>query len=452
MKRLIWLLPLVASAIVALLATIYVGSLDWTLLRFSPGALLIVLAGAGMSLLTLTTGLADRTTALGHAWQRDRGRLLLTSVELLGGVLVMVAVAGIYPLTRRGVAWASATWAHPAWLVGLLAVPILVLLAAVADRRVARIKMPSLVALKTLDPTWRVRLRRVPLLLRTAALVFGLLALSRPQSLLRSEVSEEQGIDIVLVLDLSGSMKAVMDGDSVVHAQQGRRQVTKKATRLDTAKDVILDFIDRRRTDRIGVVVFGVSAYVLSPPTLDYSLVSNLVQNMQLGLISGEGTAIGDAVGTGVARLRRSTAKSKAIILLTDGDSNAGTIAPEYAAKLAKGQNVKVYTVQIGNGDEVEVESETDVHRQPKYVKKRFPVNPELLRKIAGDTGAESFVATDRAALERSMHEILDKLERTRLEAGTSTLEELFPLLLVPGGILILLEVLITLLVLRRFP
>ncbi len=453
MRRLAWLVPFVVCAIVAFLLTVYIGTFEWKLLDVSPGALVIVGAGAAISLLTYVTGVTDAKTELGSAFKKGTGHVIVEALQLAFGTSVFIVLGLVYATLRRGSAWQSATWAYPAWLLALVVIPFLLLLAVVSDRRVARIKLPSVVAVKSIEPSWRVRFRRLPMILRAAALFFGILALARPQSLLRAEVSEEQGIDIVLVLDLSGSMKAVMDGDQpTTQAPQGRRQIAKKATRLDTAKDVILDFIERRRTDRIGVVVFGPSAYVLSPPTLDYSLVANLVQHMQLGLISGEGTAIGDAVGTAVARLRRSTAKSKAIILLTDGDSNAGFVAPEYAASLAKAQSVKVYTVQIGNGDEVEVEAETDVHRQPHYVRQRFPVNPELLRKIASETAGESFVATDRAALERSMHDILDKLERTRLEGGTSTIEELFPLLLLPGGVLVLLEILVSLLILRRFP
>src|SRR5207244_11525586 len=125
----------------------------------------------------------------------------------------------------------------------------------------------------------------------------------------------------------------------------------------------------RRKPDRIGVCVFGRAAYIWSPPTLDKTLLAGLVEKMDLELIDGNGTAIGDAVGTGVARLRRSNARSKAIILLTDGDSNAGSIAPDYAAHLAQAQGVKVYTVQIGNGDDVDVQDGVDIFGQPKFVR-----------------------------------------------------------------------------------
>jgi Ca-activated chloride channel family protein len=254
-------------------------------------------------------------------------------------------------------------------------------------------------------------------------------------------------------MDLSGSMRAVLDGDPrdlpgfQPPSQRGRR-----LTRLDTAKIVIKDFISRRKTDRIGVVVFGKSAYVLSPPTLDYFLLNQMVSKMTLGVIDGNATAIGDAVGTAVARLRRSDARSKAIILLTDGDSNAGSIAPDYAAHLASTVGCKVYTIQIGTGDEVDVEEGVDLFGQPIYTRRPFPVNPELLRKIAKDTGGQAFIATDGKALAESMHAILDSLEKTRFEASISSFEDLFPLLLIPGVLLLGLDALLRAWLLRRFP
>jgi Ca-activated chloride channel family protein len=191
---------------------------------------------------------------------------------------------------------------------------------------------------------------------------------------------------------------------------------------------------------------------VLSPPTLDYQLLATLVGKMELDLIDGNGTAIGDAVGTAVARLRKSDARSKAIILLTDGDSNAGSVSPDYATHLAEAQGVRVYTVQIGNGDEVDVQDGVDIFGQPRFVRAHFPVNPDLLKTIASKSGGEAFVATDRAALESSMHAILNRLERSKLQAQAATFEELFPWLLSPAVLLVLLEALLRVLVLRRFP
>src|SRR6185369_5957525 len=179
--------------------------------------------------------------------------------------------------------------------------------------RTPRLRLATVAPLLTGPRGFRTKLRDMPGMVRAAALGLALLAIGRPQNMLRGENADEKGIDIVLVLDLSGSMRALMDADSTPRQPGAGIQ---RLTRLDTAKEVILDFVARRKNDRIGVVVFGRAAYILSPPTLDKSLLSTLVSKMELGLIDGNGTAIGDAVGTAVARLRRSTARSKAIILL----------------------------------------------------------------------------------------------------------------------------------------
>ncbi|CAN5497702.1 VWA domain-containing protein [soil metagenome] len=365
--------------------------------------------------------------------------------------LALVAVGATYGFAQYGESFSSIkwTWWWFAWLAVPLGATITWLMILLGDRMTPRLRIATVAPLVTGPRGRRARIRHVPAVFRGVALTLGLLALSRPEMQVAEEQTTDRGIDIVIVLDLSGSMRAVMDGPTPL----GHNAVQKKRpTRLDTAKDVILDFIGRRKTDRIGVVVFGRAAYVLSPPTLDYTLLNALVQKMDLDLIDSNGTAIGDAVGTGVARLRRSNAKSKAIILLTDGDSNAGEIAPEYAAHLAQKEGVHVYTVPIGNGDDAEMEQGVDIFGQPRYVHARFPVNPELLKKIATDTGGESFVATDRNDLEQSMHKILDSLEKSKIVGQSGTVLELFPVLMWPAVIFLLLEVLLRVFVLRRFP
>lgn len=385
------------------------------------------------------------------------------TLQIVGGTLAFVAIGLVYPAIARGKAWLGALWTVPvlSWLPrearlwALLAVIAIVCplvlwrMTIAADPRTPRLRLGTVAPLITGPRGFRSRLRDLPGMARAAAIALAILALGRPQNVLRGEDADERGIDIVIVLDLSGSMRALMDADSAMVQKQGGAG---RLTRLDTAKEVILDFVARRRTDRIGVVVFGRSAYILSPPTLDKSVLASLVAKMDLGLIDGNGTAIGDAVGTGVARLRRSTARSKAIILLTDGDSNAGSIAPDYSAHLAQTQAVKVYTVQIGNGDEVDVQDGTDIFGQPRFVRTRFPVNPELLKRMAQTTGGDSFVANDKKGLEQSMHQILDKLEKTRFEAQASTMEDLFPFLLLPAVLLLVFEALIRILIVRRFP
>lgn len=377
----------------------------------------------------------------------------LRGLALVVTMALVVFAAGATPFWLRADDWAVAKWTAWPWWIAAAIVPIVVLLAMTlgADARVPKLRVPTIAPLATGPRGTRTYFRDLPGILRGAALFFAFAALARPQNVLHDEQSGERGIDIVIVLDLSGSMKAIMDAP-IDPAMVGQAERGKRLTRLDTAKDVILDFISRRKTDRIGVVVFGKQAYVLAPPTLDYQLLTTLVGKMELDLIDGNGTAIGDAVGSGVARLRRSTAKSKAIVLLTDGDSNAGALSPEYATHLAKTQGVKVYTVQIGNGDDVDVQAGIDLFGQPKYVRRKFPVNPTLLKNMASETGGEAFVATDKKGLEKSMHAILDSLEKTKFLAQTATTEDLFPYLLAPAVILLLLEALSRVLLIRRFP
>jgi Ca-activated chloride channel family protein len=342
--------------------------------------------------------------------------------------------------------------ASPWWALAALVIPFAVWRMTLgADARVPRLGLATLAPMIVGPRGVLTRIRDLPGIVRGVALILAVMALTRPQNVLRGESAEERGIDIVIVLDLSDSMKAVMDAPNAAVVPGQRRH---RPTRLDTAKEVIADFIGRRKTDRIGIVVFGRAAYVLMPPTLDYSLLTTVVQKMDLDVVPNNkyGTAIGDAVGTAVARLRRSTAKSRAVILLTDGDSNAGSVSPEYATHLAQSQGVRVYTVQLGNGDEVDVEDGTDFFGQPKYVKMHYPVNPALLQKMSNQTGGESFVATDRKGLEESMHAILDRLEKSKIQSQAATIEELFPFFLVPAVLMLAIEALLRVVLVRRFP
>jgi Ca-activated chloride channel family protein len=370
---------------------------------------------------------------------------------LIAAFALVVAGAGFaYPLWERQGEWMGITWQNRWLLLLLLTVPFVLYRGTYGeDERTPRLRVGTVAPYGTGPRGLRSWLRDLPGVVRTVSIALLALAMARPVSASRPDTESESGIDIVLVLDLSGSMRAVFDAPSGVapSAPGGRRP-----TRLDTAKDVIRDFIGRRKTDRIGVVVFGKSAYILSPPTLDYHLLDLLVGKMSLDVIDGSATAIGDAVGTAVARLRRSDARSKAIVLLTDGDSNAGTISPEYADHLATVVGAKIYTIQIGNGDEVDVQDGVDLFGQPHYTRARFPVNPELLKKLAADTGGEAYVATDARALTASMHDVLNRLEKTRFESQAASFEDLFPLFLLPGVILVAFDALLRAWIMRRFP
>jgi Ca-activated chloride channel family protein len=380
------------------------------------------------------------------AWQR---------LAVLIGWTIAACVLGLaYPLAVRGPELLTATFEKPWYLLLLVVVPFVFYRGTYAeDRRQARIKLGTIRALTSGPRGTRVWLRDLPGVLRSIALVLLIVALARPLNSVVPQDSSDEGIDAVLVLDLSGSMRAVVDNlpeDLARLAPRGSREL--RPTRLDAAKAVMRDFISRRQTDRIGVVVFGTAAYVVSPPTLDYHLLDGLVSRMRLDLIDGNGTAIGDALGVAVARLRRSTASSKAIILLTDGDNNSGNIDPDYSAHLANVVGAKVYPIQIGDGDLVEVQDGFDLFGQPRYRQHRFPVNPELLESIAEKTQGAMYIATNATAIRDSFHDVLDKLEKTKFEASVATFEDLYRFLLLPGVLMLALDALLRSLFLRRFP
>jgi Ca-activated chloride channel family protein len=368
---------------------------------------------------------------------------------------VLVLLAGFaYPLLARGTELLSANYQSPWMLLGLALIPLVFWRGIWGeDRRIPRVRMGTLAPLAVGPSGVRVWLRDLPGVIRSVALGLFVLSLARPVDTLHPQAADEEGIDIVIALDMSGSMKAVLDNvpaDLMRYIPPQPRGV--RPTRLDAAKAVVRDFIARRKSDRIGIVVFGSSAYVLSPPTLDYHLLDALVSKMDLNLIDASGTAIGDGIGVGVARLRKSSAKSKALILLTDGDNNRGKLAPEYAAHLANNVGVKLFTVQIGQGDQSEVQDGVDLFGQPRYVPQSFPVNPELLKKLAKETGGATYVATDAKTLQASFHDVLNKLEKTKLEASVATFEDLFGYYLLPGVLLLTAEALLRAIVLRRFP
>jgi Ca-activated chloride channel family protein len=373
---------------------------------------------------------------------------------ILGFIVLIAALGFAYPLLARGQELAVARYDGRWYLLGLLLLPLLLWRGTWGeDRRVPRLRLGTLSAIATGPSGIRVWLRDLPGVVRCVAFALMVLSLARPVNTLRAETTDEEGIDAVVVLDMSGSMKAAMANLPEDLARYvGPLPAGVRPTRLDAAKAVIRDFISRRKSDRIGVVVFGSSAYVLSPPTLDYHLLDALVSRMELKLIDPGGTAIGDGVGVAVARLRRSTAKSKAIILLTDGDNRGGRISPEYSAHLANTIGAKLYTVQIGQGETAEVQTGVNIFGQPRYDKVSFPVNPKLLRELAQKTGGATYVATDARALQASFHDVLNRLEKTKLEASAAHYEELYGFFLLPGVLLLALDAILRSLVQRRFP
>lgn len=278
------------------------------------------------------------------------------------------------------------------------------------------------------------RLIALPRALRLSAVGLCVFALARPQTTSPDKDVEVEGIDIVIALDLSNSME---ETDVVPN-------------RIEAAKQVIDDFVKRRRNDRIGLVVFGREAFTHCPLTLDYSALRQMISELHLGVLDGRGTAIGNALGLALNRLRRSDAQSKVIILLTDGDNNSGNISPLQAARFAQALAVKVFTILVGqNEDTAPTDRPGAIIRVPH---RRYPVNPKLLEQIATMTGGTPYLATDRPALEQRFHQILEELDKSAVRESGTVFAEVYPRFLWPAFILVLLEAALSLTRFRKFP
>jgi Ca-activated chloride channel family protein len=225
-----------------------------------------------------------------------------------------------------------------------------------------------------------------------------------------------------------------------------------KPNRFDATKQVVDHFIERRPNDRIGAVIFGRDAYTLLPITTDHQALRTMISELDLNLIDGRGTAIGNGIGVALNRLRKSTTKSKVVILATDGDSNSGNVSPQQAAEYAHALGVKVYTILMGKSEKAPIQTGRDLFGRPVFDRGNFPINPELLKKVASQTGGEAFQVSDREGLERSFHTILDKLERSQIEDAGRVYGELFPAFASPALALVVLELLLGAFVLRRWP
>jgi Ca-activated chloride channel family protein len=267
----------------------------------------------------------------------------------------------------------------------------------------------------------------LPVVLRIVAVGLLVAALARPQTY-RTEVRLVEGIDVMVVLDLSKSME----------------EKDLKRDRLDAGQRTIREFLRGRESDRIGLVVFAREALLQCPLTLDYRSLEQIVADLAIGDVPEMGTAIGDALGLALAQLKRSEARSKVVILLSDGDSNVVNVMdPGEAKALAKRMGVKVFTVLMGREKGA-----------PELAgKNQYAVNPELLKQIASDTGGLFFNAGDDAALTESFDRIRAELEKTEVKVvGITADRELFPRLVVPALLLLLLELALVMTRLRRFP
>ena len=298
---------------------------------------------------------------------------------------------------------------------------------------ITELQFSSLEPFEKIPKTFRERLRHIPVALRMLGLACLIIALARPQSVSSRQNMSTEGIDIVLLLDVSGSMVA--------------EDFT--PNRIGAAKQVAEEFIDGRQNDRIGLVIFSGVSFTQCPLTTDYAVLKNLLHQVKNGMVV-DGTAIGMAIANGVNRLKDSKAKSKVMILLTDGVNNRGEVDPITAAKIAATYGVRIYTVGVGAQGEAPypVQTPFGIRRQLIPV----DLDEKGLSAIAEMTGGKYFRATDNDKL-KSIYKEIDKLERTKIEVTAyKRYTELFDSWLMLGFACIIIEVGVASTVLRKIP
>jgi len=281
--------------------------------------------------------------------------------------------------------------------------------------------------------SWKNSFRHLPFVLRLLALSAIIVALAKPQTKYELQQAEGEGVDIVMCIDVSGSMTAQ----------------DFQPNRLEAAKAVAADFVNKRSTDRIGVVIFAGESFTQCPITTDHTVLLTAIENIHNGLLE-DGTAIGSGLGTSVDRLRTSKSKSKVIILLTDGENNGGLIDPKTAKEIAKAFAVKVYTIGVGTDGYAPQPVNTPLGVQMQNTK--VSIDEKLLKEIATETGGKYFRAKDNDGLSKIYNEI-NGLEKSKVEISTLTryTEKFFPFVMAAMALL-LIEVLMRFTVFRKFP
>ncbi len=311
-------------------------------------------------------------------------------------------------------------FASPEWFAAAAAIVFWIAWVVFSSRRgIASFEISS-IALAGTKTSLRARTAWLPSLLAMAGLLLVIVALARPQRVFTFS-SERRGIDIVVALDASGSMAA---------------EDFRPKNRFAVAKQLIARFIDKRADDRIGIVTFGARAATRVPVTFDHRIAQAVLEKSEVG-DNGDGTAIGHAIATAVNRLRNSKARSRIIILVTDGVNNAGSIEPKTAAGLAKQLGIRIYTIGVGSQGivpvPIKVQNRLTGEVEVVYRSMRADLDEKMLTAIAQDTGGSYFRATDAQTLEGVFARI-DQLEKTSLEAPKITsVDELYGLPLVAG-------------------
>jgi len=281
--------------------------------------------------------------------------------------------------------------------------------------------------------SWKSYLRHLPMVLRMLALVAVVAVIARPQSSNSFKDEKTEGIDIVMALDISGSMQAV----------------DFKPNRLEAAKEVGIRFVSSRPNDNIGLVIFAGESFTQCPLTTDHAALTNLFNDVTNGMLE-DGTAIGMGLATSVSRIKDSKAKSKVVILLTDGCNNRGDITPQKAAEIAQTFGVRVYTIGVGTRGTAQMPVQTAFGIQ--YVDQEVNIDEDLMTKIAEMTGGKYFRATNKKSLE-AIYEEIDQMEKTILDVReyTKKTEEYLPFAIV-ALLLLLAEVVLRNTILRTLP
>lgn len=319
------------------------------------------------------------------------------------------------------------------FLILVLLVPLILWYIFREKRSHADLQFSSLRAFKGIKHAGRVWLRHVLFVLKLLAIVFLVTALARPQSSNSWQTYSSEGIDIVLALDISGSMLA--------------RDFT--PDRLEAAKEVATKFILERPQDKIGLVVFAGESFTQCPLTTDQAVLVNLMRDVKSGMLE-DGTAIGLGLANAVNRLKDSPGKSKVVILLTDGVNNRGVIAPVTAAELAKTYGIRVYTIGVGTYGEAPYPVQTPFGVQLQNVP--VEIDEAVLKQIAAITGGQYFRATDNNKL-KQIYEEIDQLEKSKIEVKhfSKKQEQYFWFALV-GMLLLITETLLRYTLLRKIP
>lgn len=288
------------------------------------------------------------------------------------------------------------TFANPGYLfLLLLLIPVIGWYIYELRKADASIQIGDTRILQEQPKSLRVRLLHLPFILRVAAITLLSLALARPQLTNRWSSESTEGIDIMMALDISGTMLAE----------------DLKPNRLEAAKQVASDFVLARPNDQIGLVVFAGESFTQCPLTIDHAVLVNLFQSVEYGMIE-DGTAIGLGLANAVNRMKDSQTKSKVIILLTDGSNNRGDIDPQTAAEIAKTFGIRVYTVGVGSYGQARVPVQTPIGTQ--YITMDSEFDETTLQRIAQTTGGQYFRATDNSSLIK-IYEQIDQLEKTKL-------------------------------------